>query len=293
MSYKLAVLDVDGTLLTPDGTISPRVRDAVHAVRETGCLVTLASGRRLWAIRTIAAELGIATPVILYNGAFLYDLGREEALHIAPLSAGVVRVAVDIIWGAGLQPTVYENPLYGERVFTGPVERQNPAAVHYFTRRNMRLVRVSRDSLATVPEPLLLTAMGEETDMHAINSLIARSGVSCATLVERQSFVPGSSWWQCDVMAPGCSKAAALTELCRIAGVSLTETIAIGDGINDLELITTAGLGIAMGNAVEPVRTAAAAVVGDNSSHGVAEALERYVLQAASTADAVRRVSGA
>ena len=86
MTTSLIVLDVDGTLLGPSGTLSSRVRDAVQAAHAAGCLITLATGRRLWAVRPIAEELGIRTPLILYNGAVVYDLAGEQELVRAGLT---------------------------------------------------------------------------------------------------------------------------------------------------------------------------------------------------------------
>ena len=278
MQYRLAVLDIDGTLLDSSGAIPHRVKEAVRAAHKRGCLVTLASGRRLSAIRGVAAELGLATPLILCNGGLVYDLERETALHAAALSPEAVAAAVHLIWEAGHQPVVYENPLQGERIFTGPLERQNAAAAHYFGRPHLNTVRLERNSLAAIVEPLLLTAMGEAAEIEALTLLVQRAGITCQTLIEHQSFVPGSRWWQLDLMAPGCSKGAALLHLCEITGVRPAETLAIGDGINDLELIRAAGLGIAMGNAVAAVRGAAQVIVADNDHGGVAEALETHVL---------------
>jgi Cof subfamily protein (haloacid dehalogenase superfamily) len=278
MPYRLAVLDVDGTLLDSTGAIRLRVREAVQAAHEHGCLVTLASGRRLSAIRSVARELGVATPLILYNGGLVYDLERESALYLASLSADAVAAAVHLIWGAGHQPVVYENPLHGERVFTGPLQRDGAAEAHYFARPRFDTVRLDRSTLATIADPLLLTAMGESEEVEALAELVLEEGIICQTLIEQQSFVPGSRWWQLDLMAPGCSKGSALLRLCELTGVSPAETIAIGDGINDLELIKAAGLGVAMGNAVAAVRDAAQASVADNDCDGVAEALETYVL---------------
>ncbi|MGI8549531.1 MAG: HAD family hydrolase [Dehalococcoidia bacterium] len=277
--FKLAVLDIDGTLLDPNGAISDRVRRAVRAAVESGCLVTLASGRRLWAARGVAAELGIATPLILYNGGLVFDLAAERALYQAPLTASATAQAVDLIWSSGYLPVVFENPLQGERIFTGPQERQNRAADHYLNRRQLDTVRLDQAILRAIPHPLLLATMADEDEMRRLEKQIQRAGIECQTLVERQTFIPGSCWWQLDVMAPGCTKGSALLHLCEQTGILPQETLAIGDGINDLELIRAAGLGIAMGNAVAEVRAAAVHVVSDNAHDGVAEAVERYVLR--------------
>lgn len=276
---RLIVLDIDGTLLDSAGVLPPRVREAVRAAHDRGCLVTLASGRRLYAARGVAAELGIATPLILYNGGLVYDLAQETPLHLASLTADAVRRSVELIWEAGHQPVVFENPLRGESIFTGPEERQNAAAAHYLGRRQVTINRLAREELAQVSEPLLLTAMGHEAEMQELRELVLTAAIECQTLIEEQTFVPGSCWWQLDVMGPGCSKGGALLRLCEATGVDPAETLTVGDGINDLELIQLAGVGIAMGNAVPALKEAAVAVVADNNHDGVAEALDRFVIK--------------
>jgi len=280
MTTVLIVLDVDGTLLGPSGTLSSQVRAAVQSAHAAGCLITLATGRRLWAVRPIAEELGIRTPIILYNGAVVYDLANERELVRAGLTPEPFAGGLDAIVNAGFQPVVYESPSDGERVYTGPAERDDEATAHYFVRPAVAAQRInlSLEHLRAVCEPLLLAAMGSEPEMRALAERVDGTVPGCQTLVERQSFVPDSRWWQVDVTAPGTSKGAALRQLCAIFDIPLQDTIAVGDGINDVELISAAGLGIAMGNAVEEVRQVAAEVVADNAHDGVAEALQRFVL---------------
>jgi Cof subfamily protein (haloacid dehalogenase superfamily) len=277
--YRMAVLDVDGTLLGADGLVSPRVRDAVVAARDSGCLVTLASGRRLWAIRPIVEALGISVPVILYNGAIVYDLAQGEATISCHLAEASLCAAIDLISQHRLQPVVYGHTRSGEPVYTGPTELDNDATIHYFDRPTTQPQRLDLAGLRKIDAPPLVAAMGGEADMRQLEQAALGAKLDCHTLVERQSFVPRSPWWQLDFSAAGCSKAAALHSLCRLHGISPSETLAVGDGINDLELIQSAGLGIAMGNAVPQVRQAAAITVADNEHDGAAQAIERFILR--------------
>lgn len=280
LPYGLVVLDVDGTLLNPSGVVTARVREALLSAHEAGCIVVLASGRRLWAIRPIVEALGFPVPVILYNGAIVYDLDGETILWDAHLPPASVSAALELLWNAGHQPVLFGHPTWGEHVFTGPPERDTPATRHYFNRPTTQPRRCDLDGLISAGPALLLTAMGGEPQMRDLEAIVQRRKFDCRTLVERQSFVTGSPWWQLDVTANDCSKGAALKRLCDFYDLPLSRTIAIGDGINDLDLIQTAALGVAMGNAVPAVIAAAGARVSDNASDGVAEAMERYVLQA-------------
>jgi 5-amino-6-(5-phospho-D-ribitylamino)uracil phosphatase len=275
---RLAAIDVDGTLLDPRGNITERVRSAVLAVHDSGCIVTLATGRRLWAIRPIAEALGIGTPVILYNGAIVYDLDRDEAVLSNHLLPEILGASLEIIWRSGFQPVVYGHPRAGEPVFMGPVDRDSEATAHYFNRPTTQAQRLSLDDLAVIDAPPLVAAMGEEPAIRALAHEALAANFAGEILIERQTFVPGSRWWQVDFSARGCSKGSAVRALCAMHRIDPAETIAVGDGINDLELIRSAGLGIAMGNAIAEVKREATAIVADNAHDGVAEALERFVL---------------
>lgn len=276
--YRMAVLDIDGTLLDPAGAISPRVKDAVLSASRSGCLVTLASGRRLWAVRPIVEALGISVPVILYNGAIVYDVAADEASISCHLAEDALRSAVDLIWQHGYQPVVYGHPQSGEHVYTGPAEMDAAATIHYFDRPTTQPQRLSLEALREIPSPPLVAAMGDEPEMQRLEQAAIAAALDCHTLVERQSFVPRSRWWQVDFCASGCSKAAAFRSLCELHGIDVNQTLAVGDGINDLELVCSAGLGVAMGNAVPEVLRAAATSVADNAHDGAAEAIERFIL---------------
>ncbi len=277
-AVRLAVLDIDGTLLDPSGAVTARVREAVRAASARGCRVSLASGRRLWAVRPIVEDLGIDAPVILYNGAIVYDVAGDKPLLGAYLDRSSLRNALDQVWSRGFQPVLYGHPRSGELVYTGPAGRDALATVHYFDRPTVQPMRLDLLELYEVPEPPLLAAMGDEAEMRDLERAIIASGLDCQTLVERQTFVPRSTWWQVDISAAGCSKGAALRRLCEHYGIGIEETLAVGDGINDLPLIRAAGRGVAMGNAVPEVLAASADVVADHAHDGAAEALERFVL---------------
>jgi Cof subfamily protein (haloacid dehalogenase superfamily) len=286
LPYGLVVLDVDGTLLDPSGSISLRVREAVHAARDAGCLIALASGRRLWAIRPVIEALGFSLPVILYNGAILYDLDGETLIVDQHLQAETLCASLEVLWNHNYQPVLYGHPSSGELVYTGPEHRDTAAIRHYFDRPTTQPRRLDLESLRGLERVLLLAAMGDEMEMRALDQCIKAQGLDCSTLVERQSFVARSGWWQLDISATGCSKGLALRRLCDLYGIPLSRTLAIGDGINDLDLLESVGLGVAMGNAVPEILQAAQCRVSDNARDGVAEAIERFVLGGLAMAEA-------
>src|SRR5215469_14319389 len=105
-SIRMIVIDIDGTLLTPEGTITEPTLAAVQATQQSGIVVTLATARRYSNTSEIANELGLDTPLILYDGAMIVQHPDKTVLSIHPLQAQVGQQAVEVLVRHKLQPVV-------------------------------------------------------------------------------------------------------------------------------------------------------------------------------------------
>jgi hydroxymethylpyrimidine pyrophosphatase-like HAD family hydrolase len=280
--YKLIALDVDGTLLDPTGTIRPRVRAAVQQAVSAGAIVTLATGRRHRPARKIAADLGIAAvPLILYSGSIIYDPQTESALLHRPLPADFVRNALALLRQAGINGGVLQSPLRGERIFLGPLEHDDPYIRDYATDplRADLVERRSHEALAAVEDPLVVVAAGPEHVARKLEKLIRENeSLGCTLYGYRLRHTRVPELYGYDLLPLGHTKAIALEWLARHYGLDLSQVMVIGDGLNDLEMLRVAGLGVAMGNAAPELKAIAGAIVATNQDDGVAEAIERFVL---------------
>lgn len=279
--YRLIALDVDGTLLNPAGKISPRVKEAVRSATRQGCIVTLATGRRLRPARAIAAEAGIEVPLILYTGNLIYDLAGEKPLLHRPLDPTFVRGAVEFLGEMQVGVALLQSPLHGERIFVGPGADTDPYLRAYIGRpdRADLIVPCTPQQLLEMPDPLVVCGMGpgglEET---LLKRLANRGNLESNLYSYALRTPPLTDLTGFDLLPPDHNKGFALAWLAAHYGFELSETLAIGDNRNDLDLLQTAGLGIAMANASEVVKARADAITGSNAEDGVAQALERYVL---------------
>ncbi|HEX2913641.1 MAG TPA: HAD family hydrolase [Chloroflexia bacterium] len=279
--YKLVALDIDGTLLDPQGHISPRVRRTVSLAVEKGCIVTLATGRRHRSARQVAADLGVNTPLILYSGSVVYDPQAEQALLHRPLPASFVASAVELMLEAGVNPGIFQSPLRGERIYFGPPEFDDEYLKAFATHpsRADLVTRLAYREMPLVEDPLVVTATGPgERAEQVLEMLRKRPEFNCNFYSYRLQHSTVKDLHCFDLLPAGYSKAYALEWLARHHGLSLADTLVVGDGPNDLEMLRVAGLGVAMGNATIEVKAAARVVVAPNSADGVAEALERFVL---------------
>src|SRR5947209_7592470 len=130
---RMIVIDIDGTLLNPDGEITAPTLAAVKAAQQSGIIVTLATARRYCNTGQIADELGLHIPLILYDGAMIVEHPQGTILHRQPLQADIAQQAVDILVRYGVQPVVHPDAGLNEQIWTGPVEFDNLWLDAYFT----------------------------------------------------------------------------------------------------------------------------------------------------------------
>lgn len=272
----MVAFDIDGTLVDSAGVLRPSVRDAVRAVMAEGVLVTLATGRRFQAASEVASELGVELPLVLHGGTLIQDSLSAEVIYedVIPLPAlGAVVRAVE---AAGHQPVLYRSPSAGSELLAGPPERDSEAAGKYLARQP----HVRRLSYEELPRHTHVISVGVFEDEDVMRPLLADLARNPA--VTTLYWEPDPNYadypYLVDVVNKGCSKAKALAFLAESYGVTMAEVMAIGDQVNDLDMISAVGLGVAMGNAIQGVRDRARVVVGTNDEDGVVEALRRFVL---------------
>lgn len=271
---RLVALDVDGTLLDPSEEVRPRVRAAIREAMDAGCLVTLATGRRFVGAQAIAQELDLRLPLILHGGAVIQDSATGAVIYQDPHEPETVEAVVRLLVGQGRQPIVYESPALGGNLYSGPPDRDS-AGVRAYDAARGPLVRVSDDELCQVRQVLGIATFDERAGaLRELAQEVARIP-GTATLVSFWTLV---RYEALEVFRAGCSKASALAHLAAAHGLTMDEVMAIGDGMNDCEILAAVGLGVAMGNACPEARAAARIQVGTNEQDGVAEAIERFVL---------------
>lgn len=279
--YRLVGLDLDGTTLTTDGAISRRTKRAVHEARERGVVVTLVTARRWIGAAAYAGELGIEGPIILYDGA-LARAHPDGAVEMAqPLDARVTQRAAEALTARGLEVAAQVSDAGGERLVVGEGAESSPWLSSYLTMFSQQVTHASLTGLAAAAtDTMRLVAFGPEPMLRA--ALDALDGLDASWQVLPQG---SYSTGELTVFAREVSKGAGLRWLAARLGVPLAQTMAIGDHLNDLSMLRAAGLGVAMGNADPEIQAAANVVTATNDDDGVAQAIERYILDADDAAD--------
>lgn len=276
MPYRLLALDVDGTLLAPNGDLRPAVRQAIADVRNRGIRVVLCTGRRFRSALPIAQTLQLETPLVVHNGALVKDPTTAATLHQTVLHSTVYQQAIEHLRQLSV-PMLYVDAFNEDiDILTEDMQRAHPFQQEYLT-DNLAHCRVVPD-LNTPPAygVVMMSIMAEVTHLLPLRSqLMETLGASARLHLLINKNYRGHIL---EVLPPDVSKWNALRRLAEAEGVSAESIVAVGDDENDMQMIQHAGLGIAMDNAPENVKAVADHVTGHNAEDGLVQAIERFLL---------------
>ncbi len=278
LRYQLLALDVDGTILDSDGQVSPRLRRAVRRAREEGTLVVLATGRRYAKARPVHRDLGLDTPLLVQNGALVVSADGSTILHHRHLARRVAVRLIRLGRQAGVVLFLYHNAFEGDRItFEGDPSRLLDATFYRPDDGAFQPVDDLERDLDR--DPLRLVAFADEAAAMRFVKLL---GAEPATSRRRHRMIlwPRAigDTWVVELYHPKVSKGDGLAALARGLAIPRSRILAVGDHINDVEMVAYAGLGVAMGNASEEVKAVADHVAASNDEDGLAEVIETFVL---------------
>lgn len=263
--YRLIVADIDGTLVTRAREITPGVLGAVRAAQSRGVRVCLATGRIWPSARPYFEHLGADPPAILYNGGLVYDFRTDTVLRRTHLAYEHARAVLEILRGIPeVQPHLYVN----DRIYTGRINELTDR----YRRKDGVVVEEVGDLVAFLPrDPMKILIVGAREDLERVEARIRTVPMTINTVFSEETYL--------EILPAGSSKGVALEFVAAHLGIPPEAVIAVGDNLNDLEMLQRAGVGVAMGNAPEALRRAADVVTGTNDEEGLRDVIERFVLQ--------------
>jgi len=255
----LIALDLDGTLLAPDETISARNRTAIKDALRAGIRVVLVTGRGVDTPIRVSKELGLNLPVICCHGALTKDFGANKTLESIPVPLQYAKPMVEFAEREGLAIAVYvEEAFYrlqGSEIYMddmrGPGWHEAPSLSEILSQA-----------------PTFIRFMGEES--------VGRMQREFGDLPLSFRYETWLEFVECAVLNRDASKKNALARLCADFGIPAEHVLAIGDSRNDIPMLRWAGIGVAMGNALPEVRQSVRYVTAPNDQDGVARAIERF-----------------
>lgn len=277
MPYRMLLADLDGTVLTSAGDVTAATVDALRALRAAGWRIVLATGRGYRTTLPVARAVGLGEPVICHNGALVKNPRDHGTLATTTIPPDAARCAVQAILDEGESACVHVDGwgrdhefvlVAGRRV--APETRQFAALVD--NRFLTRSLDEAADAIRECTEISVWTA-DEALDRcrRAVHAAVD-SQVRTLTI-----YAPNARLRVFEVFAPDADKWTAGRRLAERDGIAARDIVAVGDDVNDIEMIRGAGLGIAMGNADERVRREADRVTGSCDAEGLAAAIKRLL----------------
>lgn len=284
----LIALDLDGTLLGPGGEVSDANRRAIDRARAEGVRVVICTGRGLIESDRVFRRIEQRDPVIVAGGAMTADPVTRRAIDRVTMQPGLVRHAVDEIHAAAHAALVLKDrdaAGYDYLVLEGDHGAQpDPVTVRWFEMTGVIVRYAARLEDDEHPELTIRVGLGTdpaEADPIARRLRTAFEGEATFhqfTTAEGPAFRSGARRLRIlELFDPRANKWTALQRQAARFGIPEHRVCAIGDEINDLTMVSGAGLGIAMDNAVDEVRRVANRVTESNAEDGVARAIERVL----------------
>ena len=256
----LIALDLDGTLLSHDESISPGNQAAITRALKAGIRVVLVTGRGVDTPINVSKELGLNLPVICCHGALTKDFGANKTLAHMPVPLEYAKQMLEFADKQKLDIAVYADEMFwrlaGSRIYMQDMVGSGWTEVPTV----MEMLRTGA--------PTFIRFLGQS----AVDQMRAKFG----DLPLSFRYETWKDFIECAVLARDASKKNALARLCADFGVEAERVLAIGDSRNDVPMMQWSGIGVAMANALPEVKQAVRYVTGDNESDGVAAAIERF-----------------
>lgn len=267
-NYEIIVLDLDGTLTNRDKIITTRTREALMEAQRRGKKVVLASGRPTQGVMPLARELGLSNSggfILSFNGGMIQNCATGETIFSRLLPED----SNEKIIGLAMEHRVDVLTYGKEELFVNNAEC--PYAKLESRINHMPMVE-KEDLAGFVHFPVPKFLMMDDGDYLALVEPRVKAALGKNFSVYR------SEPFFLEILPKGIDKALSLARLLEHLGLKREEMIACGDGYNDLSMIRFAGLGVAMENAVLPVRKAADYITASNNDDGVGKVVEKFML---------------
>ncbi|MBZ9636759.1 Cof-type HAD-IIB family hydrolase [Clostridium sp. FP1] len=274
MDYKLICIDMDGTLLNDEKIISAKNLRAIKLASEKGVRIAVCTGRIFTSAEFFSELLGVKSPVIASNGAYIREKDRNEVVYKSTLGVEKCKKLLSVFRQYSLYPHYYtSNIVFTEKLihsscFYKEVNKTLPKD------KQVEIVLVEDwDEIFEKYESEIFKGIAIDEDLEKLQN--AKNQLKGMEDFE----VVSSRFDNFEVMNRGVSKGNAVKILGDYYGINSKQIICIGDSENDLSMIKFAGLGVAMGNGNDAVKKTAQYITDSNNCDGVARVIEKFVLE--------------
>ncbi|ANE46343.1 hydrolase [Paenibacillus swuensis] len=266
-NYKLITIDIDDTLLNDELQVTDGTKQAMKAAIEQGVVVTLATGRMYDSAQKIAKQINLNVPLITYQGALIKNLLDEQVLYERYVPDDAAAELYDYCEARGYHLQVYINDVVYAK-------EDNQKIKDYCKLSNVPY-RIEPDFRSLLGQPFAKMLMIDDPEVLDAIALELRP------LIGDRTHITKSKAHYLEFMHKEGTKGHAVTFLANHYGLELSQVIALGDAWNDHEMIEVAGLGVAMGNAIQPLKEVADYITLSNNEDGVKHVIDKFILNPA------------
>src|SRR5712692_1051234 len=253
MAVRLIAIDIDGTLLDSRWQLPEANRQAIVQAAASGIEVALVTGRRYDFARPIAERFSCPLTMIVNNGALVKSKdGATHLQHLLPRETARAVLAATPVFRPGAA-VVFDRPKENQVVFEN-IDWEDPGRKSYFERNREFIAQASPLESCLTEDPIQVMYSGPVGRMREIEAVLrthprAKEYALAVTEYEDRNF------GLVDVIHPACSKGATLAEWAARRGLKREQVMAIGDNLNDREMLEFAGLAVVMGNSVPALKS--------------------------------------
>lgn len=265
--YKLIAVDMDGTLLNENKEISNRCLKAIFELKDKGKHIVIATGRPLNGVMRYVEKLNlfdINDYVVAFNGALVQSTSTKEIIYNKPLSLEEYKD----LYAVSQQLEVNVHALTYDSVLT---PKNNPYTIIESDINQIPIIEGSIDEID--PSTIIVKVMFID-DPEKLDVAIPK----LPTWVKEKYAIVRSTPYFLEFLDKSVNKGAGVSAIAQQLGIDREEIICVGDAGNDLDMIRYAGLGVAMGNAMDEVKSAADYITHSNEEDGVAFVIEKFML---------------
>lgn len=288
---KLIAIDLDGTLLNSFGEISTKNKEKLLEAHEKGAEVVLASGRTTESILNFATELGICNYLISGNGAIVYDIKKQKILTNKFMKKNRLLEVIKTCEESGIYYNIYTE----EAVITKSLKYNTL----FYSKENEKKSDDKKTKIEIIEDIYKYVEEREKCDYTKV-TICAESFEMFSNVIEKLKKIKNVEvldvsrmtkkiikcgddeikleYFYTEISNENVNKWTAIEYLMKILNIDKKDVIAIGDNINDKEMLSHAEVGVATGNSNPEIKKIAKLVVADNNSDGVSEAVEKILV---------------
>lgn len=265
----LYVSDLDGTLLTSEKEITKETSSILNKLIEAGISVSIATARTPATVKTLLKDIHFKLPVVLMNGAVLYDLNKEEYIDVEYIEKQKVKQLFNLIGADKSKAFIYT--IQDNQLIVYVNKSMNCYQKEFFEERKNKYNKtfIVDDNFKVTDQVAYFAFLGEKEEIEAIYNKVKYLPGFVMSFY-REMYIDNA--YILEIYSDRGTKANAILKLKHHK--NFNKLVCFGDNVNDLSMFEIADEGIAVGNAVEEVKEAATKVIGENNANGVANYLK-------------------